>query len=177
MAHLNIEIKARCADAAPIAALLRQRNARFVGVDHQIDTYFNVPNGRLKLREGNIENALIHYERTDQEGPKRSDVTLLTVEKGSLIKEILTKSVGVKTVVDKRRQIFFIENVKFHLDDVASLGSFVEIEAIDTEGLRTADELQKQCAFYMQLFKIAKKDLLTNSYSDMTDKSIADGTH
>ncbi len=61
MQHLNIEIKARTTRQAEIRSMLKNNNAEFKGTDHQIDTYFHVPNGRLKLREGNIENHLIHY--------------------------------------------------------------------------------------------------------------------
>jgi adenylate cyclase class IV len=56
MPFLNVEIKARCVNADFIRKYLLSENADFKGVDEQTDTYFNVPNGRLKLREGNIEN-------------------------------------------------------------------------------------------------------------------------
>ena len=70
----NIEIKAHCPDPTAIHHWLQANNADHRGLDHQIDTYFKVPNGRLKLREGNIECALIHYHRPDQTGPKHSDI-------------------------------------------------------------------------------------------------------
>jgi len=66
MKHLNIEIKAKCNDQEKIRSVLKSRNADFKGTDHQIDTYFKVNNGRLKLREGNIENFLVFYEREDK---------------------------------------------------------------------------------------------------------------
>ena len=65
MSYLNIEIKARCTDSRFIRDYLLSRGADFKGTDHQTDTYFNVPHGRLKLREGNIENNLIFYIRPD----------------------------------------------------------------------------------------------------------------
>jgi len=68
--HVNIEIKARSKEQGKIRDILRLRNADFKGTDRQIDTYFKANSGRLKLREGNIENYLIHYNRADQEGPK-----------------------------------------------------------------------------------------------------------
>ena len=49
------------------------------------------------------------------------------------LKEILIKTLGIKAVVDKRRKIYFINNVKFHFDTVKDLGTFVEVEAIDKE--------------------------------------------
>jgi len=51
MRHLNIEIKARCDDLAAVRSVLVHHDADFVGEDHQIDTYFDVGKGRLKLRE------------------------------------------------------------------------------------------------------------------------------
>ena len=68
MSHINIEIKARSNNQDRIRDILKSKNADFKGIDHQIDTYFNVPKGRLKLREGNIENNLIFYERKNQAG-------------------------------------------------------------------------------------------------------------
>lgn len=134
MHHLNIEIKARSHQHANIQQLLEARHADFKGVDHQIDTYFNVQFGRLKLREGTIENHLIHYQRDNQAGPKQSNVTLFSSDPASTLKEILTKALGILVVVDKQRAIYFVDNVKFHLDVVAGLGTFVEIEAIDSDG-------------------------------------------
>jgi adenylate cyclase, class 2 len=167
MGHLNVEIKAKCHNHAVIEQILLDKKARFIGLDHQIDTYFKVPNGRLKLREGNIENTLIFYDRPNQAGPKKSDIILYHVQPEASLKAILEKTNGVLAVVDKQRKIFFIDNVKFHLDDVSGLGQFVEIEAIDTEGGLSYDYLLKQCTFYMNLFNIQETDLLTNSYSDM----------
>ena len=132
-----------------------------------MDTYFHVPNGRLKLREGNIENNLIHYHRSNQAGPKKSEVTLYQSPPGSGLKAVLATALGISTVVDKKRKIFFIENVKFHLDEVAGLGSFMEIEAIDLDGSTGQARLEEQCRFYMELFGVKEEDLVEVSYSDM----------
>jgi adenylate cyclase, class 2 len=164
---LNIEIKARCVDQVTIRELLRSQGADFRGTDQQTDTYFHVPHGRLKLREGNIENALVYYEREDQEGPKQAQVTLYPTTPGSAVKEILTKSLGVLVVVEKQREIYFIDNVKFHLDSVDGLGTFVEIEAIDKDGNIGKEKLLTQCQTFLDLFKIPQRDLLAVSYSDL----------
>lgn len=167
MGHINIEIKARCTNQDEIREILKSKNADFKGVDHQIDTYFKVNFGRLKLREGEIENHLIHYQRENKEGPKQSDVTLFKSDPKSSLKEILTKALGVLVVVDKKREIYFIDNVKFHIDSVSGLGEFIEIEAIDTDGSVGKDKLLEQCQFFLDLFKISQKDLISVSYSDL----------
>ncbi len=167
MPHLNIEIKARCTEHDRIRELLKARQARFVGEDHQVDTYFRTSHGRLKLREGSIERNLIYYERPDQHGPKASNVTLYKPGPGAALKQILTQVLGVLVVVEKRREIYFIDHVKFHLDRVDHLGTFVEIEAIDDEGTIGEARLHQQCAYYLDLFKSAEEDLVPVSYSDL----------
>lgn len=167
MAFLNIEIKSRCSNPSFVRNYLVSNGADFKGVDEQTDTYFNVPNGRLKLREGNIENNLIYYERTNQAGPKSSHFNLVKIEDAKGLKEVLTKSNGIKVVVKKSREIYYISNVKFHIDEVPGLGSFVEIEAGNRFEEIPKEKLQEQCDFYVKEFGIAAEDLMEVSYSDM----------
>ena len=167
MSILNIEFKASTNKLAALETLLQQQNPVFIGEDHQIDTYFNVPTGRLKLREGNIENALIHYERENTAGAKSSHVLLYQHQPDKTLKEILIKTLGIKAVVDKKRKIYFINNVKFHFDTVDGLGTFVEVEAIDKDGNIGKEKLQAQCDEYAALFNIDAADFCALSYSDM----------
>jgi len=176
---LNIEIKASCKYLEQIRNILIDKKALSKGTDYQKDTYFNVSNGRLKIREGNIEYSLVYYDREDVSGPKRSDVIYYHPRKEDLIKEQLQKAIGELVVVNKKREIYYIDNVKFHLDHVDELGSFVEIEAIDKTGKIGAEKLYQQCREYLTLFQIQDTDLITNSYSDMLlkkDLKIIEGT-
>lgn len=167
MSYLNIEIKARSSKSGDIRQWLLNNGAEYKGLDHQVDTYFKVAEGRLKLREGNIENNLIFYQRDNQAGPKSSHFELMPVTDPAKLKTILAKSIGVKVVVDKKREIYYINNVKFHIDEVQGLGSFVEIEAGNIISDLSKEELLQQCEYYMQQFGIEESDLLTHSYSDM----------
>ncbi len=167
MAYSIVEIKARCRDHEPIRQLLEKRKARFVGIDHQVDTYFKAKTGRMKLREGKIENSLIHYERPNQAGPKHSAVNLFRTVADPQLKTVLCAGLEVLTVVDKQRAIYFINNVKFHLDEVKTLGRFIEIEAIDETNSISLDSLQAQCQHYLDLFGVESSDLVQCSYSDL----------
>lgn len=168
MAFLNVEIKAKCNRPGAVREYLLANKAEFKGLDGQTDTYFNVPNGRLKLREGNIENNLIYYERSNQAGPKDSHFSLVKVEDAAGLKEVLTKSNGIKVVVKKSREIYYIANVKFHIDEVPCLGSFVEIEAGNRLApAMTKQQLKEQCDFYLEEFGVGELELVEVSYSDM----------
>ncbi len=167
MPYLNVEIKARCTNPAFIRNYLLSNNAEYRGTDEQTDTYFHVPHGRLKLREGNIENNLIYYERSNQAGPKDSHFQLVKIDDAAGLKEVLAKANGMKTVVKKKREIYYIGNVKFHIDEVPGLGSFVEIEAGNILADLTKDQLKEQCDYYLAAFNIKTEDLIEVSYSDM----------
>ena len=172
MTHINIEIKAECSNQDNIRKILKSKNARFIGTDHQIDIYFKVNSGRLKLREGNIENHLIHYDREDKSGPKQSNIILFKSDPKSPLKELLIKALEILIIVDKKREIYFIDNVKFHLDYIKDLGTFIEIEAIDKEGNIGKEKLLEQCDYFMNLFNINKEDLISVSYSDLLMEKI-----
>ena len=167
MSHLNVEIKAICKNAEFIRKWLLRHKAEFKGIDHQTDTYFNTTKGRLKLREGNIENNLIFYERENHQGPKNSNFSLVKLGDAKRLKEILSKSLGIKIIVQKKREIYFIDNVKFHIDEVPGLGHFVEIEAGNLHADISEEKLRQQCDHYLKEFGIKEQDLIAVSYSDM----------
>jgi len=167
MPTINFEFKAVATDLAALEKKLLTLNPKYIGEDNQVDTYFNVAQGRLKLREGNIENSLIWYERTNTAGAKQSDILLYHHSPDKALKDILVKLHGVKVVVDKKRKIYFIDNVKFHFDIVESLGTFVEVEAIDKTGDIGIDKLKEQCSYYSAFFNVEPSDYIAFSYSDL----------
>ena len=163
----NFEFKAKVDNLEKYENKLLTLNPKFQGIDHQIDTYFNVHKGRLKLREGNIENSLINYERENISGSKISEIILYQHEPNIALKNILTRQLGVKIVVDKKRKIYFIDNVKFHFDLVENLGTFIEVEAIDSKEEFTIEELKKQCDKYFDFFELTINNVIDKSYSDL----------
>jgi adenylate cyclase class 2 len=168
MKILNIEIKSSIDDPEKIISLLEEKNARFAGEDHQIDTYFSAEPGRLKLRQGNIENTLIYYVRPESKELKRSEVKIQLLSKENEgLRTILEVLHGIKAIVDKRRKIYFIDNVKFHVDEVKRLGSFVEIEAADENGAHAESYLKEQCEFYIEYLELDREKFIDRSYSDL----------
>jgi adenylate cyclase class 2 len=162
---LNFEFKARIEDLRRARTTLKKLKARFVGTDHQVDTYFHVPQGRLKIREGHIENALIHYQRTNSARERRSDVELMLLPRRNSVRAILARALSVMTVVDKRREIYFAGNVKIHLDRVRGLGTFLEVEAMTRTG--DVKKVRAQALKFRKLFEITVSDIVPQSYSDL----------
>ena len=168
MQGVNIEFKARMRDEKRVRAALKSLRPRAAGTDHQIDTYFNAPSGRLKLRQGNIENALIFYQRQNSAKVRPSSVVLCEFSDRAQVrtlKKVLASALGVAAVVDKVREIYFVGNIKIHLDRVRGLGKFLEVEAFVKKsklrhGRRQAEQMK-------EIFGVLPEDILSHSYSDL----------
>jgi adenylate cyclase, class 2 len=163
----NIELKTRLRDPAAARAVAEALATKRLGVQHQVDTYFHCPHGRLKLRQiDGLSAQLVWYARPDQQGPKPSDYRLVPVANPETLKAALAAALGVRGVVEKRREIFLVDNVRIHLDDVAGLGHFLEFEAVlgaqhsDADGHAQLERLMRQ-------FDIQGADLLDGSYGEM----------
>ena len=165
MKHLNYEFKARLRNEKLVRAVLKRLRARGVGTDRQVDTYFHVPAGRLKVRQGRIENALIFYQRRDAPRARRATVAMMLLPRRNSLREILAAGLDVLAVVKKRREIYFVGNVKIHLDRVRRLGKFLEVEAIS----RTGDikKIRAQARKFQKLFAISNSDIVPQSYCDL----------
>jgi predicted adenylyl cyclase CyaB len=159
-----IEIKAKVPNQEEIRDTLKKNNAIFRGFDVQKDIYFNVPRGKLKIRRGSIKSYLVYYEREDKKGPKKSNIIRIE-SPDSELEKLLKTSLGVLIEVNKKRENYFIDNIKFHIDDVTDLGKFVEIEAVgENQGI---DKLREQCEYYMSMLGIDQSSLISGSYSDL----------
>ncbi len=163
----NFEFKAKVENIEKYENKLLTLSPKFQGIDHQIDTYFNAQHGRLKLREGNIENSLINYDRQNVSGSKESQIILYQHQPDVALKNILTRQLGIKIIVDKKRKIYFIDNIKFHFDIVKNLGTFIEVEAIDNSEEFTSEELKSQCEKYFDFFELTEENTVDKSYSDL----------
>ena len=76
----NIEIKAAVTSPARLEALARELSDEPVQVILQEDTFFRAERGRLKLRRFAPDRGeLIFYERSDDQGPTRSDTPYLLI--------------------------------------------------------------------------------------------------
>jgi len=164
----NVELKARLKDLAAARRVAAELATKRLGTEHQIDTYFHCRAGRLKLRQINGLHAhLIWYDRADEHGPKASNYRLVPVSNPETLKGALAAALGIRTVVDKRREIYLWHNVRIHLDEVVGLGTFLEFEAVlgpekdEAAGRAQVDSL-------IARFGLQPADLLSGSYGEMT---------
>lgn len=136
----NVEIKARVLDMDAVRARAAALSDAPAVVLEQVDTFFNVPDGRLKMRvfpDGKGE--LIAYRRPDSVGPKTSEYFVYRTPHPAQLADLLTRAVGVRGVVRKRRLLYLVGRTRIHLDDVEGLGAFLELEVVLSDGQPEAE--------------------------------------
>jgi len=168
----NIEIKAYATDFQPQKQIAEQLSDTPVEEIHQIDTFFNVKQGRLKLREfPNADAQLIFYRRNDQAGPKLSEYTITESSNPSSLKEVLRSAYGIQAVVRKARYLYLLGRTRIHFDEVDTLGNFIELEVVLGESDSLAEGESEAQALMTQL-GISSDDLIDRAYVDYFLKKI-----
>ena len=125
----NVEIKTELRDLEAARACCRSIGARYIGQLDQTDTYYKLPDGRLKRRECVGEpTEWIFYHRHDRIRPTLSSFTILD-DRAARDRWSVT-GLDPWLVVRKTRDLWMIENVRIHLDEVDELGLYFELEAL-----------------------------------------------
>lgn len=165
----NIEIKAYARDCDEIRRRAEALSAGAVEVLPQEDTFFNTPQGRLKLRLLSAnQGQLIYYTRADQEGPKRSDYHISLTAEPENLKRVLELAYGIRGVVRKTRHLYLAGQTRVHLDDVEGLGQFVELEVVLREGQSDA-EGRAIAEGLMASLGVEQDDLVEGAYMDLLE--------
>lgn len=161
----NLEIKAKFENTKNLKRIFKDIGATLTETMSQVDTYFNVPKGRLKLREiGKGKAYVIYYERGEKTTERWSNFYTYDVTNPKEFKQFFSKSLDVKVTVDKKRILYMYKNARIHVDLVKDLGNFIEIEVEVKKGDAQAEKLMKELLSYL---KIPKADFIKKSYSDL----------
>lgn len=174
----NLEFKGQFQSLDGLYPRLSDLNATHHETVHQIDTYFHVTNvkdaprskacePRLKLREANgwSEGWLIYYERPNQDGSRYSQYQLCEIADPGSLKGLLTLALGIKTIVKKQREVWMFNDTRIHLDTVADLGQFVELETV-FRGQTEAEAIREHQHVKIGLH-LNTVDPIAVSYSDL----------
>ncbi|WP_421871646.1 CYTH domain-containing protein [Marinoscillum sp.] len=163
MTYKDITLKARIDNPRELQRLL-QDLAEYKGLDHQVDTYFETTEGKLKWRQGTIENAIMHYERHQENGVERT--TVYRYDQNPTRQAIDELKATQKAIgqIKKRRHIYFQNHLKIHLDQLPTGEHFLEIEAIDQSGMLSDELLLKECLNLKEQLRINDAQLIATGY-------------
>jgi predicted adenylyl cyclase CyaB len=168
----NIEIKAIVRDVKRFIARAEAVSDGPVQELQQVDTFFQIPHGRLKLRvEGQGPGQLIYYHRPDEAGPKPSHYEIFFTSDPDALALVLKASLGVRGVVRKVRRLYHVGQTRIHLDQVNGLGDYMELEVVlapgqaEFEGQAIADDLRVRLG-------IGPEALVRGAYLDLLEAGV-----
>ena len=161
----NLELKAISNSHQACIVALEQMPADFKTSLHQIDTYFHCTTGRLKLRQMVDHAELIGYNRPNSQTSRYCQYQISSISDPDSLKQILTRTLGVKVVVEKQRSLWLFGATRIHLDRVESLGQFIELETVIQS--QSIEEAEREHQHVKRCLKIEDRDLVGQSYSDL----------
>jgi adenylate cyclase class IV len=161
----NVEFKAEVRDLALARTIAGGLGAVFVEVLEQTDTYFRVPDGKLKRRETvGRPTEWVFYARPNRSRAKLSNYQIYT-DAGAR-ERFGERELPVWTVVKKRRELWSYRGVRIHLDTVEGLGTFVEFEALVCPD-RTTAEGHELVEFLRRSLEPAMGEAIACGYADL----------
>ena len=164
----NIEIKAVYPNLEKARLIAITLGAKPSLSQNQRDTYFAVPNGRLKMREIPGISWLIPYVRPNDLEAKRSNYEVIAIDSAEHTRALFSEILGVSVIVEKQREIFLLDNVRIHLDQVTDLGCFLEFEAVYDATDATAEQTNRTKVEQLMIdFEIDSASLIRESYHDL----------
>jgi len=163
----NLELKAPFADLARGEEIAQALGAACGGDLYQLDTYFHVASGRLKLREsGPSGGELIFYRRPEDSPTRWSDYFKAPVASPETMRDVLTRALGVRQQVEKTRRLYLFRGARIHLDRVTRLGNYVEFEVPTDDD---ADAARATMGELMRAFGLSDADAIAASYGEMME--------
>ena len=172
----NIEIKAVLTNRAAAEATAARLSEVGPETIHQEDFFFSSNGARLKLRVLAPDyGELIRYERADIADARPSRYLIARTPDPQILFEILTATLGRTGVVRKTRTLYFAGQTRIHIDQVAGLGDFLELEVVLRPDQSDADG-EIIAAALLSDFGIDKEQLIGKAYVDLLARQLGQGT-
>lgn len=127
----NVECKYELRDPELCRSVIARLGAKAVLTIRQTDTYYKVPDGRLKRRDVPGEpTEWIFYHRQNRMKARLSHFQIYSQAEAEA--KFGTRPLPVWVIVEKTREIWLMGEIRLHLDEVEKLGRFFEVEALVT---------------------------------------------
>lgn len=162
----NVEYKAELRDLPLAKSICDAIGASWVSTLMQTDTYFRVPDAKLKRRECiGYEPEWIFYCRSARLEPKLSNFTIYSEAQAH--QRFGTAPLPTQCVIRKKRELYMSRGgVRIHLDEVEGVGTFIEFEALVCPE-RNLAECHRQLEELRQAFRPVTGEGISTGYADL----------
>lgn len=160
---VNLELKIKVASHSKLKKLLSKIKADRKGILNQEDIYYKTDRGLLKLRIENGNESLIYYQREEKKSNRWSDFDYINF-KDCNGRKFFNRIFKPETVVQKKRELFYYDNTRIHLDTVKSLGKFLELETLV---IKEKADAKKRFNKIIKLLELDNSEEIRKSYRDI----------
>ncbi|MCX8057304.1 MAG: class IV adenylate cyclase [Ignavibacteria bacterium] len=161
---VNLEIKVPVKNLTKLIKILEKEGAKKIYSSKQIDVYYKLENGRLKVRNSSGEKSVIFYRRVEDGSERWSDFEVIPVSNPKEWINFFDKFLERLVVVDKHRTLYHFKNTRIHLDKVKGLGNFIELE---TKVINGKAKARKEFQSIIDLLGLNVDEQILISYSDL----------
>jgi adenylate cyclase class 2 len=167
---LEVEVKSRI-DLSYAREVLEGLDAKFLEAEEHFDIYYNAPHcdfaetdEALRIRSVNGRQVLTYKGKKLDDITKSREEIQTHVEAEAMIQ--ILERLGFKETarVQKVRDVFKIGDITLCLDEVGSLGQFIEFEIISDADM---EESKKRIFVMMEKFGLKPEDSIRKSYLEL----------
>lgn len=94
---------------------------------------------------------------------------MVKIKNCETVKQIMKREHGVMVIVEKKREIWTLNNIRFHFDEISKLGQYLELVAVLKEYESPAQPMKKVVNL-MKTFEISRENLVGESYAELMIK-------
>ncbi|KAK9870621.1 hypothetical protein WA026_008181 [Henosepilachna vigintioctopunctata] len=169
----NVEIKALIRNPHEVNRKLNELGLEPPTLINQHDDFQNIPHGRLKLRSFEDNSGeLIHYERSDNKGPKLSSFNKanLCAEPCEDMSKVFKRALGFYGEVKKVRHLYILWQTRIHIDFVEGLGNYLELEVVleQDQSVEDGEKVRTRTNSVISQLNIDRNDFVATAYVDVS---------
>lgn len=158
---VNLEIKVKLKSHKNVKTILNSIGAEFMGILKQKDIYYKGKSQLLKLRIQGNRYEFIRYNRDESGKTRWSNYDIIDMQ-GKKVPEFLQSILTVETIVEKRRELWYFDDTRIHLDTVKGLGQFLELETLVLKKGRK--DAEKRFDYMVKTLDLDVKGQIRSSY-------------
>lgn len=166
---VNLEIKVPIEKPQKLKSIVEKAGGKLIYSCRQIDVYYKIKNGRMKVRDSSGERSVIFYNRVEDGSERWSRFEALKVDSAKLWIKFFDNFLDRLVVVDKHRTLYYLKNTRIHFDKIKNLGNYIELE---TKIVRTKEQARKEFNEICELLALDLNNQILESYSDLLLKRI-----
>lgn len=161
---VNLEIKVPYKNLSKLIQIVEVQGGKKIYSSKQIDVYYKLDKGRLKVRDSLGEKSIIFYRRVEDGSERWSDFKVIPIQNPAEWIKFFDNFLDRLVVVKKHRTLYHLQNTRIHFDKIKGLGNFVELETKVVNGKAKA---KKEFLRMIELLGLDQEQQILNSYSDI----------